>query len=77
MLVDEPEQIKSAINIIAKDAGIVVNAGREAGAALPLTAQALQIMNASQGRGEGLLDDSQIIRTYDLLNGKRSPSGSK
>ncbi|KDN45296.1 putative 6-phosphogluconate dehydrogenase [Tilletiaria anomala UBC 951] len=70
MLQEEPE-IKSAVNIIAKDAGIVVNAAREVGAALPLTAQALQIINSSQGRGEGLLDDSQLIRVYDMLNGLR------
>jgi len=47
----------------------VMQAGRDAKAALPLTAIAYQLFLSSSGRGEGRLDDSQVIRSYDLLNG--------
>ena len=71
-MLQETPSVASATNIIAKDAGIVINAARQMGVALPLTAQALQMINASQGREEGLLDDSQVVRSYDLLNGLRA-----
>ncbi len=73
MLVDDAP-VASAVQIIRKDAGLVVDAGREIGAALPLTANALQIMNSAHGCGHALLDDSQLIRIYDTLNGVRPSS---
>jgi putative dehydrogenase len=68
MLQNEPE-VTSTVDIFVKDLSIVSQAGRDAKAALPLTAVALQMFLAASGRGEGLLDDSQVIRSYDALNG--------
>ena len=46
----------------------MLDAGREAKAALPLAAVAHQMFLATSGRGEGAADDSQIIRTYYAMN---------
>lgn len=68
MLETEPE-VTSAIDIFVKDLGLVLEAGRGAKAALPLAATAHQFFLSTSGRGEGLADDSQVIRAYHLLNG--------
>ena len=59
----------SAVDIFVKDLSIVLQAGLDAKAALPLTSAAFQLFLAASGRGEGRMDDSQVIRSYDLLNG--------
>ncbi|WP_062236299.1 NAD(P)-dependent oxidoreductase [Aureimonas sp. N4] len=59
----------SAVDIFVKDLGIVIEAGRDAKAAVPLAALAHQLFLATSGQGHGKADDSQIIRTYDGLNG--------
>lgn len=74
MLQAEPE-VTSAVDIFVKDLGIVLEAGREAKAALPLAAVAHQLFLATSGRGDGAADDSQVIRTYHAMNGGRSPQG--
>jgi L-threonate 2-dehydrogenase len=68
MLEDGPE-LTSAIDIFVKDLGIVMEAGRDAKAPLPLAAAAHQLFLATSGRGEGGLDDSQVIRTYRAMTG--------
>jgi 3-hydroxyisobutyrate dehydrogenase len=68
MLEDEPV-VTSAVDIFVKDLGIVLEAGRDAKAALPLAALAHQLFLSTSGQGHGQADDSQIIRTYDGLNG--------
>ena len=68
MLEAEPE-VTSAVDIFVKDLGIVLDAGREARAAMPLAAVAHQLFFATSGRGDGATDDSQVIRTYALMNG--------
>ena len=68
MLQAEPD-VTSAVDIFVKDLGIVLEAGREAKAALPLAAVAHQLFLATSGRGDGAADDSQVIRSYALLNG--------
>ncbi len=68
MLQAEPE-ISSAVDIFVKDLGIVLDAGKELGAALPLAAAAHQLFLATSGRGDGESDDSQILRTYRAMNG--------
>ncbi len=60
----------SAVDIFVKDLGIVLEAGREAKAALPLAAVAHQLFLATSGRGDGSADDSQVIRSYKALNGE-------
>ncbi|WCS22732.1 NAD(P)-dependent oxidoreductase [Methylobacterium sp. NMS14P] len=68
MLEDEP-RVTSAVDIFVKDLGIVLEAGRGAGTALPLAALAHQLFVSTSGRGDGAADDSQVIRAYRLLNG--------
>jgi L-threonate 2-dehydrogenase len=68
MLQSDPE-VTSAVDIFVKDLGIVLEAGRETKAALPITALAYQLFNSTSGRGEGAADDSQVIRAYRALNG--------
>ncbi len=74
MLEAEPE-VTSAVDIFVKDLGIVMEAGREKKVALPLAAVAHQLFLATSGRGDGRADDSQVIRTYDLMNGVAVPKG--
>jgi putative dehydrogenase len=71
MLQEEP-QVTSAVDIFVKDLGIVLEAGRDSKAALPLAALAHQMFLAVSGRGDGNADDSQVIRAYRLLNGTQS-----
>jgi 3-hydroxyisobutyrate dehydrogenase len=68
MLEADPE-VTSAVDIFVKDLGIVLDAGRDTKAALPLAAAAHQMYLATSGRGDGAADDSQVIRSYFALNG--------
>ena len=68
MLQDEPA-VASAIDIFVKDLGIVLDAGRELKAPLPLAALAHQLFLAASGAGHGKADDSQVIRTYAAMRG--------
>jgi 3-hydroxyisobutyrate dehydrogenase len=68
MLQSSPE-VTSAVDIFVKDLGIVLDAGRDTKAALPLAAAAHQMFLAASGRGDGQEDDSQVIRSYLALNG--------
>ncbi len=70
MLEDEP-RVTSAVDIFVKDLGIVLEAGRGVKAALPLAGLAHQLFVSTSGRGEGALDDSQVVRAYRALNGSR------
>jgi L-threonate 2-dehydrogenase len=70
MLQTDPP-VTSAVDIFVKDLGIVLEAGREAKAALPLAAAAHQMFLAASGQGAGAADDSQVLRAYLALNGRR------
>lgn len=72
MLQAAPE-VSSAVDIFVKDLGIVLEAGRDAKAALPIAAVAHQLFLATSGRGDGRADDSQVIRSYYALNGTAQP----
>ena len=67
MLQADPE-VTSAVDIFVKDLGIVLEAGRDVKAALPLAALAHQMFLAVSGQGGGADDDSQVIRAYQALN---------
>lgn len=70
MLQDAPA-VTSAVDIFVKDLGIVLQAGRDSKAALPLAAVAHQMFLATSGSGSGNADDSQVIRAYKALNGRK------
>jgi 3-hydroxyisobutyrate dehydrogenase len=65
--------VTSAVDIFVKDLGIVLEAGRDAKAALPLAALAYQMFLATSGQGGGADDDSQVIRAYRALNVRQAP----
>ncbi len=67
MLQDTP-QVTSAVDIFVKDLSIVLETGQDVRAALPIAAAAHQLFLATSGRGDGLADDSQVIRSYHVLN---------
>lgn len=68
-MIEPPGDITSAIDIFCKDLGIVCDSARESRAYTPLAHSAHQMFVATSQRGEGKLDDSQLIRTYRWLNG--------
>jgi L-threonate 2-dehydrogenase len=68
-MLEEAPRVTSAVDIFVKDLGIVLEAGRDRKAALPLASLAHQLFLAASGRGEGEADDSQVIRSYRALNG--------
>ena len=68
MLQEEPE-IHSMTQIFVKDLAIVAEAGRQYGAALPLSVAAHQMFVAADARGQRHMDDSSVIRCYEALNG--------
>lgn len=65
MIMDDTE-VSSTIDIFVKDLGMVLEAGR----ALPFAALSHQLFLSVSGRGDGQVDDSQVIRAYRALNGK-------
>src|SRR5215204_4977010 len=67
MLQADPE-VSSAVDIFVKDLGIVLEAGRDTRAALPLAAIAHQMFLAASGLGHGGADDSQVLRAYKAVN---------
>jgi 3-hydroxyisobutyrate dehydrogenase len=69
-MLEETPPVTSAVDIFVKDLGIVLEAGRQTGTALPLAALAHQMFLAVSGQGSGAADDSQVIRAYDALNGR-------
>ena len=74
MLQDDPE-VTSAVDIFVKDLGIVLDAGRDLKAALPIAAAAQQMFLAASGLGHGKEDDSQVVKAYENLSGLRVPRG--
>jgi 3-hydroxyisobutyrate dehydrogenase len=70
MMMDEPP-VTSAVDIFVKDLGIVLGEARALKSGLPLSAAAMQMFLAASGLGHGAADDSQVIRAYRALNGKK------
>jgi L-threonate 2-dehydrogenase len=73
MLQAKPE-VMSPVDIFVKDLSIVLEAGRDAKAALPIAAVAQQMFLAASGRGEGAADASQVISAYFAMNGTDRPA---
>ena len=63
-MLETAPNVTSAVDIFVKDLGIVLEAGRAAGAAVPLATTAHQMFLATSGRGLGSADDSQVIQAY-------------
>lgn len=69
-MLEATPQVTSAVDIFVKDLGIVLEAGRDAKAALPMASLAHQLFLSVSGRGLGALDDSQVITAYRALQGR-------
>jgi L-threonate 2-dehydrogenase len=72
MMQAEPP-VTSAVDIFVKDLGLVAEQGKALKLALPLAGAALQMFTAASGQGHGGADDSQGIRAYRALNGRKLP----
>ncbi|QUJ69689.1 NAD(P)-dependent oxidoreductase (plasmid) [Photobacterium sp. GJ3] len=75
MLQSDPP-VTSTVDIFVKDLGIVLASGHASKVALPLAAAAQQMFLATSGRGLNNADDSQVITSYDLINGNGSQEGN-
>lgn len=74
MLQSDPP-VASAVDIFVKDLDIVLDAGRDLKAALPLAAAAHQMFLGASGLGHGKQDDSQVLKAYESLSGIDVPRG--
>ena len=59
----------SAVNIFVKDLGIVLDQARALTFPLPMAASAHQLFLAAAANGQGLKDDSYVIRVWEALTG--------
>ncbi len=63
----------SAVNIFVKDLGIVLDQARTLTFPLPMAAAAHQLFLAAAANGQGLKDDSFVIRVWQALTGIELP----
>ena len=66
-MLEDDGLVTSAVDIFVKDLGLVLDAGRQMKAPLPLAALAYQMFLATSGMGLGRKDDSQVIEAYRAL----------
>jgi 2-hydroxy-3-oxopropionate reductase len=59
------------VDLHHKDLGIVTEAARDAGVAIPLGAMAAQLMGALRAQGNGSLDHSALHMLVETLSGRR------
>ena len=55
------------VALIGKDTDLLLEAGRRAGAYLPLAAAARQVLTAVEGKGDGGLDMAAVVTFFDAL----------
>jgi putative dehydrogenase len=65
----------SAVNIFVKDLGIVLDQARGLTFPLPMASAAHQLFLAAAANGQGLKDDSFVIRVWQALAGIELPKG--
>ena len=70
-MLTEGTEASSAVDIFAKDLGIVLDAARASRFPVPVSAAALQVFLGASGAGFGAYDDSQATRFYEHLGGKK------
>ncbi len=63
----------SAVNIFVKDLGIVLDQARALTFPLPMASAAHQLFLAAAAHGQGLKDDSFVIRVWEALTGIALP----
>lgn len=65
MLAREFAEARSALDILVKDMGLVVEAGAASGARTPLAQAARQLYEEGSAKGLGREDDSGVIRLLE------------
>lgn len=65
----------SAVNIFVKDLGIVLDQARGLTFPLPMASAAHQLFLAAAANGQGLKDDSFVIRVWQVIAGIELPKG--
>ncbi|MGY2680697.1 NAD(P)-dependent oxidoreductase [Pseudomonas tolaasii] len=65
IVADGNVEVTSTVDIFVKDSGLVVEAAKAYGAAVPLLSIAHQRYKQASESGFGRADDSQVIRTWD------------
>ena len=65
----------SAVNIFVKDLGIVLDQARGLTFPLPMASAAHQLFLAAAANGQGMKDDSFVIRVWEALTGIELPKG--
>ena len=63
------DELHSALAILVKDMGIVLDGASAVGAPTPLAAAARELYKAGQAMGLGDADDSGLIRVFERLAG--------
>jgi 3-hydroxyisobutyrate dehydrogenase-like beta-hydroxyacid dehydrogenase len=74
-ILDGDDTPLSAVNIFVKDLGIVLDQARALTFPLPMAAAAHQLFLAAAAHGEGMKDDSFVIRVWQALAGIELPKG--
>ena len=64
MMQADPE-VTSTIDIFIKDVGLVLEAGQDAGAPLPMAEAAFAVLRQASDMGLGACDDSEVVRVYE------------
>ncbi len=60
---------RSMVDIFVKDLDLVLQAGKELDASLPLSAAAHQMLVSASEMGVGKLDDSAVVKVYEAMLG--------
>ncbi len=61
---------KSAVNIWAKDLGLVLDSAKSMGMPVPMTAAAHQVVMMAVASGLGEIDDAAFVKVYESFTGK-------
>lgn len=59
----------SAVDIFVKDLGIVLGTGKDNKFPLPLASTALQLFTMASAAGFGRMDDSALVKVYEMMTG--------
>ena len=62
---------KSAVNIWAKDLGLVLDSARSMDMPVPMTAAAHQVVMMAVANGFGKIDDAAFVKVYEAFTGRR------
>ncbi len=69
-VLDRSFKTGGSLNILVKDARLVLEAGKAAGTPLPLAAMAAQVFEMAKAMGLGDEDDAAIAKVYERIGGR-------